>query len=112
MFLMIPVLVQKDRPLGGSTPPLDQLGSILWLTWLFTRTLQWTLMEDLTVTTVNVISQKPLGIKQSITCVYCDDLYFSYVENFATSNEEFIQEFSKVYTKLLSHGYDNLQNVI
>jgi len=36
----------------------------------------------------------------------------SYVENFATSNEEFIQEFSKVYTKLLSHGYDNLQNVI
>ena len=58
---MIRVFVQKVRPLGGSTPPLELLGSTLWLTWLSTRTSQWTLMEDLTVNTVNVTSQKPLG---------------------------------------------------
>jgi len=35
----------------------------------------------------------------------------SYVEDFASSNDYFIQEFSNVYAKVLSHGYDNLEVV-
>ena len=38
-------------------------------------------------------------------------LNFSYVEDFASSNDYFIQEFSNVYAKVLSHGYDNLEVV-
>ena len=36
---------------------------------------------------------------------------FSYVEDFASSNDYFIQEFSNVYAKVLSHGYDSLEVV-
>jgi len=35
----------------------------------------------------------------------------SYVEDFANSNEYFVEEFGKVYTKVLSKGYDNLQTL-
>ena len=36
---------------------------------------------------------------------------FSYVEDFANSNALFIEEFGKVYTKVLSKGYENLQTL-
>ena len=35
----------------------------------------------------------------------------SYVEDFAASNDYFVEEFAKVYNKVLSHGYDNLSVV-
>ena len=41
-------------------------------------------------------------------------LYFllpSYVDDLAASNDYFIEEFSKVYEKLISTGYSGLQTV-
>ena len=33
---------------------------------------------------------------------------FSYVDLFAASNDDFIQEFGSVFAKMISRGYDNL----
>ena len=37
--------------------------------------------------------------------------YLSYVEDFASSNDYFIQEFSNMYAEVLSQGYDSLEFV-
>ena len=37
--------------------------------------------------------------------------YFSHVEDFANDNTYFVDEFSKVYAKMLSNGYSSLTTV-
>ena len=38
-------------------------------------------------------------------------LLFSYVEDFAAGNDYFVEELAKVYIKVLSNGYDNLETI-
>ena len=48
--------------------------------------------------------------EEYLEIVLCQ-IVFSIVNEFAASNDRFIEEFSEVYTKLLSTGYESLQSV-
>ena len=83
------------------------------------RTSLWIQRESLPVTMWTVIS---LTLPGGLFCIWrkakehetLEDKmlsYFSYVEDFASSNDYFIQEFGNVYAKVLSHGYDSLEVV-
>ena len=43
--------------------------------------------------------------------LYFAFILFRYIEDFADSNAYFVEEFGKVYSKVLSKGYENLENL-
>ena len=79
---------------------------------VFCRILPLMLMGSPRVIMLTVICQKLIGKDWvDIKTSYFYFLLLSYVDDLAASNDYFIEEFSKVYEKLISTGYSGLQTV-
>ena len=71
----------------------------------------WTVMENHHVHLMSVTFLKQQGIKLTFLSLKVAFISFSYVEEFANSNAYFVEEFGKVYSKVLSKGYENLDTL-
>ena len=74
----------------------------------------WTVMASHHVHLMSVTFLKQLGINIYISHHHPPNVSFfpfSYVEDFANSNTYFVEEFGKVYSKVLSKGYENLETL-
>ena len=73
----------------------------------------WAVMASHHVHLMSVTFLKQQGINIYISNLYPKVAFisFSYVEDFANSNAYFVEEFGKVYSKVLSKGYENLETL-
>ena len=102
----------------------DIIGAIclMFTVYMLSRTSLWMTRASLSATTLTVTSPQPPGSWDfhsypSSVCLWLklqdngphhDPHHFSYVDMFAASNDDFIQEFGSVFAKMISRGYDNL----